>query len=89
MYNPETDLACFTPPFKITIDIRRLKSLTPHYWLIDTIALFFHELTHLYEYNFIFHRDSFSWNNMVNPEQRANHIQDCIYKLFGIKYIEE
>ncbi len=70
-FNPKT---C-----RITIDWHYLKQF--RCYKRQAIALFVHELVHLFEWIFVYHFDALKWNSAKEPEKIADFCQDFILKI--------
>ena len=71
-------------PVKLTIEIDWVEMKKAYCWRRQAIALYAHELTHLFEWVFIFRFNCQKWNNNPDPEKRAEFIQDIMLNLLKV-----
>ena len=84
--NPNCGM-CFKPlELKILINWDLMKKVSC--WKRQVIALYFHELTHLFQWLFICRCDPDKYINYKNVEKIPDKIQDFILKMLFVQVIK-
>jgi len=77
-------------PERMKVDVNWPIMKQAIYWRRQAVALYFHELVHMYDWVFTFHKNALLWNvNAEWLERRADKVQDMVLSLMRLGHLVE